>query len=113
MKVLIAGSRHINDYALLDRLCKESDFEITEVLSGMARGVDMLGVRWAKTNGLPIMEFPADWEAYGKSAGYIRNGEMAEEAQAAIIIWDGVSRGTKHMLSLLKNRGIPFELHIV
>ena len=46
--------------------------------------------------------FPADWDKYGKAAGYKRNGEMARNADALIAFWDGKSRGTKHMIDLAK-----------
>ena len=47
MKVIIAGSRDITDYSLVCRAISESKFDITEVISGTARGVDTLGEKWA------------------------------------------------------------------
>ena len=47
-------------------------------------------------------EFPADWERHGKAAGYIRNREMAQNADALVAFWDGESRGTKSMIDLAK-----------
>jgi hypothetical protein len=100
MKTIIAGSRSITDFAVVDQTIKNSGYEITEVISGTAKGVDTLGEEWASLNNIPITRFPADWKTYGKSAGYIRNEEMAKYADALIAIWDGKSKGTRHMVNL-------------
>lgn len=56
------------------------------------------GERWADAHGIPIERYPADWTKYGRGAGPLRNREMAEKADAALVIWDGVSRGSKSMI---------------
>ena len=98
MRVIIAGSRHITDPDLLKASVEDSDFEITEVVSGGAKGVDRLGEDYARQEGISITRFPARWERHGRSAGPIRNSEMAEYADALIAIWDGESPGTRDML---------------
>lgn len=113
MKVIIAGSRNLNDYNVVARAAAESGMQITEVVSGGARGVDRLGELWAKRNGLPVRRFPADWDRYGKSAGYRRNEEMGRYADALVACWDGVSRGTKHMIDFMRRLGKPVHVHIV
>lgn len=107
MKVIIAGSRTINNYSLVEQAVEESGLEITEVVSGMASGIDMLGVMWATNNNVDYAEFPADWKKYGKSAGFIRNREMADYADALICVWDGVSRGSKNMISIATSLDMP------
>jgi len=109
MKTIIAGSRNFNDYELLYQICE--DEKITEVVSGTARGADLLGERYAKENEIPIKRFPANWNEYGKSAGYKRNAEMAKYAEALIAFWDGESKGTKHMVDLAKQHNL--KVHIV
>lgn len=79
--VIIAGPRTIIDYELLLNAIKLSDIEITEVVSGNAKGVDSLGERYAKENNIPLKVFPADWKTYKKAAGPIRNSGMAQYAQ--------------------------------
>ena len=64
----------------------------------MARGADTLGEQYAKERGIPIRYFPADWQTLGKSAGYQRNVQMAQYADALVAFWDGRSKGTKHMI---------------
>ena len=106
-RTVIAGSRGVSDESLIADAIKESGFQIASVISGCARGVDTLAINWASRNGIRIERFPANWDKYGKSAGYRRNEQMAEVADALIAVWDGVSRGTKHMIDICKTKGIP------
>ena len=104
MKIIIAGSRTFNNYELLCQNCDKAlslQTEI-EIVSGTANGADKLGERYANEKGYKIKQFPADWEKYGKSAGYKRNEEMAKYADALIAFWDGKSKGAKHMIDLAK-----------
>lgn len=79
---------------------------ITAVICGMAQGADMMGYKWAKEKGIEIAEFPADWNGLGKSAGYARNEQMAQNAEALVAFWDGKSKGTKHMIDLAYSYGL-------
>ena len=100
MKTIIAGSRGIIGINAVRVAVLRCPWTITEVVSGTARGVDRLGEQWAAENNIPITRFPADWNQFGKSAGYIRNEAMAEYAEALLAIWDGVSKGTGHMIDI-------------
>lgn len=108
MKTIIAGSRDIENYMLVKQAIALSGFkdQITEVVSGGARGIDRLGERYAKEEGIACAVFPADWDKWGKAAGPIRNSEMADYADALIAIWDGDSRGTKHMIDTARKKGL-------
>ena len=106
MKVIIAGGRTITDYRLVLSALRESEFQPTEIVSGMASGVDTLAVQYARENNLPLKEFHADWNQYKKAAGPIRNREMAQYGEALIAIWDGESRGTKNMIEEATKRGL-------
>jgi hypothetical protein len=79
---------------------------VTEVVSGKAQGFDTLGEAWAKKNHIPVKPFYASWNQYGKSAGAIRNSEMAKYADALIAITSGTP-GTAHMVKLMKKLGKP------
>lgn len=111
-KLIIAGGRDFNDYDLLksklDRLLQNKTD--VEIVSGKARGADSLGERYAREMGYPIKEFPANWNKYGKSAGYIRNKEMAEYADGCVCFWDGDSKGTKHMIDLAEEKNISLRV---
>lgn len=107
MRVIIAGSRDITDFDMLRELYDRCGVDITEVVSGTARGVDRLGEQLAAELGVPIKRFPADWNRHGKSAGYIRNSDMADYADALLLLWDGRSKGSGHMKQLAIDKGLP------
>lgn len=107
MRVIIAGSRDCHDYDTLLEMIEECGWEITEVVSGGAKGVDALGERWAAENGVPLKIFPADWEKHGRAAGPIRNAKMAENADALIALMKGTnSRGTLNMIETAAKKGL-------
>lgn len=111
-KVIVAGGREFNDYELLKSkldfyLSKRSDVEI---VSGTCSGADTLGERYADEKGLPVKRFPADWNKYGKSAGYKRNVQMAEYADACIVFWNGTSRGSKLMIDIAKDKAMALRV---
>ena len=115
-KVIVAGGRDFINYELLktklDKILSNISDEII-IVSGKARGADSLGERYARENNYKIAEFPAQWDKFGKRAGYIRNEEMAKYADACVCFWDYQSKGTKHMINLakaysLKLRGVKY-----
>lgn len=113
MKVIIAGSRTITNQAAVDLAMELSGFQVTTVLSGTAKGVDLLGEAWAESRRIPIDRYPADWKQYGKRAGFLRNQEMAEDADALVAVWDGESKGTKHMIAIARFQGLKIFVHEV
>ena len=117
MKVIIAGSRTIRDEnQVRARIHKRlSDLKIvpTEIVSGKAVGPDMIGETYASLFKIPIKEMPADWNNYGKAAGPIRNKEMAEYADMAVVFWDGVSAGSKNMIEEMSKQNKPCIVEIV
>ena len=70
------------------------------IISGMAKGTDTLAVQYAALRNYPIIKMPANWNKFGRAAGHIRNIEMAKIANACICFWDGISKGTKHMIDI-------------
>lgn len=112
MKVIIAGSRDFNDYERLYQFCDRilSKQSTVQVVSGTARGADRLGEQYAEEKGYEIKYFPANWDKYGKSAGYKRNEEMAKYADALIAFWDDKSKGTKHMINLARNHNLKIAI---
>lgn len=111
MKVIIAGSRGVVSLSEVAIAVEKSGFAITEEVSGTARGVDKLGEQYANAHGIPVKQFPADWNRYGKSAGYRRNEVMARYADALIAIWDGQSPGTRHMINIARQMGLKVYVH--
>lgn len=110
-RVIIAGGRDFNDYPLLKAKCdnilagKAQTHRII-VVSGAAKGADKLGEQYAWERGYAIDSYPADWNTHGKAAGYIRNAQMANSADALIAFWDGKSHGTKDIIDTATNKGL-------
>ena len=122
MKLIIAGSRHIEDYDVVAKkldgfreyiMSVEPWTVVGEVVSGEARGVDTLGARWAYGHGITVAKFPADWTTHGRKAGCLRNVQMAQYADAVLVIWDGKSKGSAHMLKTAKQFGIAAWEYII
>ena len=114
-KIIIAGGRDFMDYNLLKEKTNKilQEKKVTHkivIISGCARGADTLGLRYASENTFDVEEYPADWDKYGKKAGYMRNVEMAENADALIAFWDGKSKGTKHMIDIATERNLPIRV---
>lgn len=110
MRTIIAGSRA--------GVCETDVFDAmtwcpwrpSVVLSGTAAGADRCGERWAAANRVPVERFPPDWAKHGRRAGFMRNTEMADRAEALVAIWDGQSRGTKHMIDTARAQGLRVYL---
>lgn len=113
MKVIIAGGRTFNDYNKLSSYCDHilQNQQIVEIVSGVARGADLLGEKYAKEKEYNIKQFPANWDEHGKAGGYIRNEEMAKYADALIAFWDGKSKGTEHMINLAKKYDLKIRIY--
>lgn len=107
MKLIIAGSRSILDYHVLLKAMEKCPWKISEIVSGTAQGADKLGERWAYENNLPLRRFRPNWYKYGSAAGFKRNVEMAEYADALVALWNGVSRGTSHMIDIARKNEMP------
>ena len=105
----MAGGREFDKYCLLkermDYYLANIDPNSIEIVSGGAKGADSLGERYAKEKGYLLTIMSADWNMFGKSAGYIRNSDMTKYANACVAFWDGVSKGTNHMINLSKSEG--------
>jgi hypothetical protein len=84
--------------------------KLTQVVSGKARGWDTVGEVWARQAGIQVKPFPAYWEQYGRRAGFMRNAEMAAQADALLAIWDGRSKGTRNMIEEASLQGLDIEI---
>lgn len=121
-KVIVAGTRDFVDYEYLTEVMDEviagmmgkdggNGTKAVEIVSGTARGADRLGERYGKERGYDVALFPADWDKNGRSAGYIRNWEMAQYANVCVIFWDGKSKGTKNMKDQAQKNGL--DVHVI
>lgn len=107
MRVLICGGRDYHDRAACwHYLDNFGPPEITEVISGMAKGADTLAAEWAVRFGFTLHQFPANWDAHGKSAGMIRNRQMLVEGKPDVVIAFPGGKGTQNMIELAKKAGV-------
>lgn len=113
MKLIIAGSRDIDNtrfvHSVLDQLVWEHFPNVTEIVSGGARGVDTSAEAWADNNNLHLKIILPNWLQYGNGAGIARNKWMADYVKpdgGLIAIWDGKSRGTTHMIDYAMGCGL-------
>jgi predicted Rossmann fold nucleotide-binding protein DprA/Smf involved in DNA uptake len=129
MKVIVAGSRSINDYTTVKRILDSIDWDITEIVSGGANGVDKLGEWYASEYEISLKVFEAKWNdlnapgaiikthpngvKYNANAGFDRNKAMAKYANALVLIWDGKSPGSRHMLETALKQGIKVESVVI
>lgn len=116
-RIIIAGSRSITDHDLVyDEFADfwsafgASECQDPIIVSGGARGVDSCAKELADIYHLPYVEFEADWDQYGKAAGFIRNDKMANFADCCLVIWDGKSKGAKHMVHTALDKGLITKL---
>jgi len=124
MKVAIVGDRNVFDHHLIDKAIKQSGFDITEVVSGGAKGVDSLAERWASDHGVPCKVFKADWnnisvpgaviktnkwhKKYNANAGFDRNQQIVDYADAVIAIQpNGPTSGTQDTVKKTKKTNKP------
>lgn len=114
MKLIVAGGRDFTDISRMDSELKNLVMNGTlpddvELVCGMARGADTTAyLLWKHVYQNPIHEFPAKWDTHAKSAGFIRNTEMAEFADFLVAFWDGSSRGTAHMIATMQHLRKPY-----
>lgn len=128
LKVIVAGGRDIKDEELVAEAIVSSGFEIAELVHGDAPGVDTIADKWADSKGIKTKPFPADWndleqpgaviktrynkwrkrdEQYNANAGFYRNQQMADYADALIAVPDpNGSPGTQDMIKRAKAKGL-------
>jgi hypothetical protein len=119
-KVIVAGSRdlEVDVYfieACIARLVLDLKWKskVVEIVSGGAKGMDASGERYANAFELDCIKFPANWDLYKAGAGPIRNMQMADYADALLLIWDGSSKGSANMKTTMQKLNKPvFEVII-
>lgn len=106
MRLAIVGSRNLQiSNSDIDKYISP---EITEIVSGGADGVDTCGKKYAEENNIKYTEFLPEYKKYGRCAPLKRNIIISEYCDSAMIFWDGISNGTKHIIDSLKKQNKPF-----
>jgi len=107
LKVAIVGSRDLQITDFEKYLPKN----VTEIISGGARGVDSSARAYAVSKGIPIKEFLPEYHRYGRAAPLKRNDVLLDAADHVLIFWNGHSRGTKYVIEQCQRRNISFEVY--
>lgn len=113
MKLIIAGSRSINNTFLIGHCFDQFKYkdEVDEIVEGGAQGVDHNASILAQRRKLYLTTMCADWAQYGKRAGFVRNEEMAVYANALLAVWNGHSSGTHDMIKRAVKKGLYVEVY--
>lgn len=107
-RVLVFGGRDFaeRDFAFSWLTWLHAHFRFEVLIQGEARGADLIGKSWAQTNGVPTLDFPADWDGLGKSAGILRNKQMLEVGRPTLGVGFAGGRGTADMAARLVAAGV-------
>ena len=108
MRVAVIGSRGLQIKNLEEYLPEN----VTEIVSGGAKGVDSSAREYALAHGLKITEFLPEYEKYGRAAPLKRNITIIENADIVLAFWDGESRGTKFVIDACKKYNVPVNVYI-
>lgn len=106
MKLLIVGSRSIENFDLTPYVSSETSM----IISGGATGIDELAERFADEHRLSKMIFRPQYARYGRAAPLKRNEEMVNAADEILVIWDGVSKGTAYTVKYAQKQGKPLRI---
>lgn len=107
-RLAIIGSRTFDDYKILNTLVTDCHLNvgITHIISGGAKGADLLGAKWAKEHSVKLVEYLPEWDKYGKSAGFRRNADIINDSDAVMAFWDMESKGTADSINKANERGL-------
>lgn len=108
MKLAIVGSRKITSLDL-DRYLPNN---VTEIVSGGAKGIDTIARQYAIEHDIKLTEFLPDYQTYGKSAPLKRNILIINHADQVFAFWDGESSGTKFVINNCKKLNVPIRVFI-
>lgn|SRR5665647_659423 len=101
MKIAVIGSRSFQSYELLSSSLN-SVGGVSLIVSGGAKGADLLAERYAFAHNIPTLIYKPDWKKYGRGAGVVRNKQILDAADMIVAFWDCVSKGTKNSIDTAK-----------
>lgn len=106
MRVLVCGGREFDDYSLMAKTLESLVRPNTMIIQGGAKGADALAKLWAKASNILSVEYPANWNKYGKRAGYLRNKQMLDEGKPDLVVAFPGGKGTANMVKLAEEAGV-------
>ena len=108
MKIAVVGSRNL----VVNDLGKYLPNNVTEIVSGGARGIDTCAREYAIAKGLKLTEFLPEYSRYGRGAPLKRNLQIINYADSVLAFWNGQSRGTKFVIEHCKAQGKPIRIYL-
>jgi hypothetical protein len=110
-RIAVIGSRDFSDYSYLESRLLLHFNENDVLVSGGARGADRLAESFADKHDFAKEIYPADWQRFGRSAGFRRNVDIINACDYVVAFWDGVSKGTSHSIELAKKAGKQVKIY--
>jgi predicted Rossmann-fold nucleotide-binding protein len=109
MKALVCGGRDYSDVLFLNQTLYQCFkwWKLKTIITGGAKGADSLAHQWAVTMGLMTDVHYAQWDKYGKSAGYKRNMQMLMEGKPDVVIAFPGGTGTENMITIARRANVP------
>ena len=109
MKVAVVGSRNV----VVENIEQYLPENVTEIISGGAKGVDTYAETYAKNNNIKITVIKPEYKKYRKGAPLVRNKQIVEMADFVVLIWDGKSNGTRFVLDYCKELNKEHKVYII
>lgn len=106
MRVAVVGSRTLTVPNLGDYLPEN----VSEIVSGGARGVDQCARAYALSHGIRLTEYLPDYARHGRRAPLMRNDLIVARAELVLAFWDGRSRGTVYTIRRCRAMGVPYRV---
>jgi predicted Rossmann fold nucleotide-binding protein DprA/Smf involved in DNA uptake len=122
MRLAVVGSRTIDSMDFVKEQINEAlnMYALPEdgvvIVSGGAKGVDSCAQAIAKEEGYDFILFKPyhmidPSTEYSPKFFFARNKQIADNADVVLILWDGLSHGTKHMIDYCKKRKKTYILY--
>lgn len=112
MRVAIVGSRSVT-MDVYQNILRYIPPGVSEILSGGAEGADQLAEEYAHQFGLPLTIFRPDYPHYRKAAPLQRNLDIVRHSDYVLVLWDGYSRGTAHVIDSCIKEYIPVHVLLI
>ncbi len=109
MRLLVCGGRRYGNNRFLHKFLDAINIvhgPVDVLINGGAKGADTLAQEWAEHNKIHVETYMAEWDKYGRSAGYIRNGEILKIGKPDMVVCFPGGKGTAHMRDLAKKADI-------
>lgn len=100
MKLLIVGSRSVKEFDLSKYIPPQTEL----IISGGASGVDSIAEKYADEHKISKLILRPRYDMYGRCAPLKRNESMVDVADTVLVVWDGISRGTKYTIDYAKRK---------